>query len=86
MTDTGSGGFSLHPAWHAVAKRSSVAAGALVALIALYEHTPVWVAVVRGAITFTLVLLAARAGLKLLEGAIRADSRAAERTARDGRK
>ncbi len=81
MADRSSGAVPLHPAWHALASRSSVAVGALVALISLLEHTPAWVASLRGLIAFVLVRWAARTGLSVLEQALSAD---AERNDREG--
>ena len=73
MTDRGSGGFSLHPAWQALATRLAVAAGAIVALVSMLEHTPAWVASLRGALTFFVVRTVARWGLTALEQALSAD-------------
>jgi len=73
MTDTGSGAFSLHPAWHALATRLAVAAATLVAIVSLTQHTPIWVASLRGALTFVAARLVARWGLAALTVALRAD-------------
>ena len=73
MTDTSPGGFFLHQAWHALATRLAVAAGTLAALISLMQHTPVWVASLRGAIAFFIVRMVARWGLTALTVALKAD-------------
>lgn len=78
MTDTGFGGVRLHPTWHSLARRSAVAAGALTALVSLFEHAPVWVASLRGAAAYFAVALAARYGLAALEQALSADAERAE--------
>jgi len=73
MTDTSPGGFFLHQAWHALATRLAVAAGTLAAIISLMQHTPVWVASLRGAIAFFIVRTVARWGLTALGVALQAD-------------
>ena len=73
MTDTSPGGFFLHRAWYALATRLAVAAGTLAAIISLMQHTPVWVASLRGAIAFFIVRTVARWGLTALSVALRAD-------------
>lgn len=78
--------FSLHPAWHALASRAAVASAALVALISLYEHAPVHVASLRGIAALLVVRFATRAGLRLLESALRADAEHAEQAAEEAEK
>jgi len=83
MTDRGSGVLSLDPAWHALASRSCVVIAALVALVSLFEDTPVWVASLRGLAAFLVVRWAARTGLAVLEQALRADAEQASRASED---
>lgn len=64
---------SLHPSWQALVRRLCVTAGALTALVSLAQHTPVWVACMRGALAFLVARLVARWGLMLLAEALAAD-------------
>ena len=80
MVDKNSEGFSLHPAWQTVASRIAVASGASVALISMMQHTPAWVASLRGAAAFFIVRIVARWGLTALEQALSADHAQANET------
>jgi hypothetical protein len=51
----------------------AVVAGAIVALVSLAEHTPVWMASLRGGLTFLVVRTVGRVGLAALEQALSAD-------------
>ena len=60
---------TVHPlsvGWSALARRLSVAAGALAALLSLLARTPVWVASARGLAAFLAVVIAARLAGRLL--------------------
>ena len=82
MTDTSSRGNFLHPAWHSLTSRLAVAAGTLAAIASLAQHTPVWVASLRGAVAFFVVRMIASWGLTALGVALKADTidREAEET------
>ncbi|MFT5284430.1 MAG: hypothetical protein ACI8TQ_000586 [Planctomycetota bacterium] len=74
MTDTSSRGNFLHPAWHSLTTRIAVAAGTLAAIVSLTQHTPVWVASLRGAVAFFVVRTIAGWGLTALGVALKADT------------
>ena len=63
-----------HPlgiAWLALAKRIAVAAGALAALVSLIYDTPLWVASLRGALTWLALVVLARVSRTLLVMSLR---------------
>ena len=78
MTDTSPRGNFLHPAWYSLVTRLAVAAGTLAALVSLAQHTPVWVASLRGALAFYVARLVAGWGLTALSVALKADETQAE--------
>ena len=63
-----------HPlglAWLALASRVAVAAGALAALVSLIYDTPLWVASLRGALTWLSLVVLARASRALMVMSLR---------------
>lgn len=66
MSDRATDG-PLEEAWLSFGRNLAVCAGALIALVSLLLHRPVWVATLRGALTFAgawIVVLAARVVLR----------------------
>jgi hypothetical protein len=59
-------------------------AGAIVALVSLTEHAPVWVASLRGALAYVVTRVVARWGLTVLEQALAADRARADREGEEG--
>ncbi|HVS09621.1 MAG TPA: hypothetical protein VMS76_07075 [Planctomycetota bacterium] len=66
MTDSRTTAHALGRAWLALGRRLAVAAGALAGLLSLHAHAPVWVASLRGGLTFIAVLLLAKLSRALL--------------------
>ena len=56
MADTGITAQSLSANWLALGKRVAAAAGALAALLSLFNDTPLWVASLRGTVVWVCVL------------------------------
>ena len=63
--DRSSAPVSLLAIWTACGQRFAAAVGALIALISLLEHTPVWVASARGASAWFAVLLLTKVSAQL---------------------
>lgn len=66
MTDSRSRTESLEETWSALGRSLAVAAGALAAFLSLLHHVPVWIASLRGAISFFAVALVCRATRSVL--------------------
>jgi hypothetical protein len=56
----------LGPSWLAFGHNLAVAAGALMALVSLFHHVPVWLSSLRGALVFLGIEIIVRVGHALL--------------------
>lgn len=65
---------SLNPAWTALGRCLAAASGALIALVSLLQHVPVWVASLRGGLAWLAMTLALKLGLSALERALAGDA------------
>jgi len=66
--------FSLNPAWTALGRCLAVVSGALIALVSLLQHVPVWVASLRGGLAWLVMSVAVKVGLAALERALAGDA------------
>lgn len=67
MVDSGITANSLADAWTGFGRRIAVAAAALIGLVSLLAHAPVWLASLRGAATFVALAATARLARLALE-------------------
>lgn len=74
MSDSPQGMGSLDASWFGFGRSLAVAAGAVLALISLYFHVPVWVAALRGGLAFLAIWAVVRATQSLI-AALEADAR-----------
>jgi len=74
MADRPHGMGSLDASWFGFGRSLAVAVGALLALVSLYFHVPVWVAALRGGLAFLGIWATVRA-MQVLLAAVENDAR-----------
>ena len=78
MVDKSTGEIRLQPALPALGRCAAVFGGALIALLSLLQHTPVWVASLRGGLTWFVLAWVSRLGMDALAKVFEADAAQAQ--------
>lgn len=76
-------GPALQAAWRALAHRASVAGGAGVAVVSLWNHVPLGTVALRGGATWCAVLVTARLGWMAMARALELEARRRDRERED---